>query len=402
MTQQQDVDRLVELQASLLDDPEFLRGIVQVALQRFLDTEQTFHLGAAPHERTEDRQGYRCGSYARTLTTRVGKIMLQVPRDRDGRFQTQLFARYQRSEKAFVLALLEMYVQGVSTRKVAAITEELCGTEVSKSMVSSLAVGLDAELAIWRNRALQPFYPYVFVDATVLKARTPGRSNSNEAALLAVGVREDGHREALGVMLADSESEASWQDLFRDLRNRGVDRVGLVISDDHSGLVKAMGRCFHGASWQRCQVHLMRNLIRHTPASRQGEVIRMLQDVFAAKDRPEADRRLRVMVEAVAAWKPALADWLEEAVPDTLTIYDWPEKHHRHIRTTNMLERYNGELKRRTRVVRIFPNRESALRLVTALVVEMDEEWTTGRRYVNPDLWDDKQLHPEARAREAG
>jgi transposase-like protein len=398
MTQQQDEMRAALTQQVLFDEPDFLREIVQVIVQRMLDAEMTAHLGAKPHERSEDRQGYRCGSYPRTLTTRVGKIELQVPRDRDGRFQTQLFARYQRSEKAFVLALMEMYVQGVSTRKVAAITEELCGTEVSKSQVSSLTVGLDAEIAIWRNRALQKRYPYVFVDATWFRARQDGRVH-NDAALIAVGVRESGHREVLGVALADSESEASWNDLFRDLRDRGVEDVGLVISDDHRGLVKALGRHFHGASWQRCQVHLMRNLISKVPKSRLGQVTAALKDVFSASGRKEAERRLGVMVDDVNGWDEELAVWLEAHVPDSLTLYDWPSGHHRNIRSTNMLERHHSELKRRTRVVRIFPNRTAALRLISALLMETDEEWTTGRRYLNPDPW--KQQEQDERQTEA-
>jgi transposase-like protein len=332
----------------------------------------------------------------------VGKIELQVPRDSGGRFQTQLFARYQRSEKAFVLALLEMYVQGVSTRKVAAITEELCGTEVSKSMVSSLTVGLDAELAIWRNRALQKRYPYVFVDATWFRARQDGRVH-NDAALIAVGVRESGHREVLGVALADSENEASWNDLFRDLRDRGVEDVGLVISDDHRGLVNALGRHFHGASWQRCQVHLMRNLISKAPKKRLGELTAALKDVFSAPDRAEAERRLAAMVADVSDWDDELAVWLETNVPDSLTLYDWPSGHRRNIRSTNMLERHHSELKRRTRVVRIFPNRNAALRLISALLMETDEEWTTGRRYLNPDLWQQQQQEEsQTEAKRAG
>jgi len=402
MTRQQDDASAALTQLALMDDPEFLREIVQTALQRFLDMEMTAHLGAGPHERNEDRQGYRCGSYERSLTTRVGRITLRVPRDREGRFSTQLFARYQRSEKAFVLALLEMYVQVVSTRKVAAITEELCGTEVSKSQVSSLTVGLDAELAIWRNRALQKRYRYVFVDATWLKVRHDGRV-TNDAALIAMGVRDTGHREVLGVALADSESEASWNDLFRGLRDRGVEDVGLVISDDHRGLVNALGRHFHGAGWQRCQVHLMRNLIAKAPKKRLGELTAALKDVFSAPDLEEADRRLALMVADVSDWDEELAIWLETHVPDSLTLYDWPSGHHRNIRSTNMLERHHSELKRRTRVVRIFPNRNAALRLISALLMETEEEWTTGRRYLNPDLWQQQQQEEsQAEAKRAG
>ena len=257
-------------QAILVNDPDFLRGIVERALQAILEEEMTAHLGAARYERGEGRTGYRNGHKARTLTTRVGTLELRVPQDRDGTFSTELFARYQRSEQALVTTLMEMYVQGVSTRKVAAITEALCGTGVSKSQVSALVGRLDPELRAWRERPLAAAaYPYLVVDARYEHARVDGRVVS-VGVLVVAGVRDDGRREVLAVEEADTESEASYQDLFKRLKDRGLRGVELVTSDDHRGLKAAIERHFQGASRQRCQVHFGRNLagmvsLRHRP-----------------------------------------------------------------------------------------------------------------------------------------
>lgn len=270
-------DRLGWAQAILLDDPGFLRGIVERTVQAILDEEMTAHLGAARYERGEGRTGYRNGSKPRTLTTRVGVLTLRVPQDRDGTFSTDLFARYQRSEQALVTTLMEMYVQGVSTRKVAAITEELCGTSISKSQVSALVGRLDPELAAWRSRPLTAAaYPYLVVDARYEHARVDGRVVSL-GVLIVAGVRDDGRREILAVEEADTESEATYHDLFKRLKERGLRGVELVTSDDHQGLTAAIERHFQGASWQRCQVHFMRNVLgmvslRHRP--RLGEELR--------------------------------------------------------------------------------------------------------------------------------
>jgi transposase-like protein len=247
------------LQGALLDDPGFLREIVERVVQELLEAEMTEHVGAAPYERSVARSGQRNGHKPRTLRTRVGTLNLAVPQDREGTFSTRLFARYQRNEKALVLALMEMYVEGVSTRKVKDITEALCGTSFSKSLVSSLAGRLDAELEAWRNRRLETAaYPYLFVDARYEKARVDGRVVS-QGVLVASAVRElDGLREILAVEVADTESEATYQQLFRALKARGLKGVELVVSDEHAGLKAAVARHFQGASWQRCQVHTIR------------------------------------------------------------------------------------------------------------------------------------------------
>jgi putative transposase len=240
------------VQQILLDDPEFLRRIVERALQQLLEAEITEHVGAAPYERSQNRKGYRNGYKPRKLKTRVGSLELLVPQDREGTFSTQLFARYQRNEKALVLALMEMYVEGVSTRKVKEVTEELCGTSFSRSLVSELAGKLDSELDAWRSRPLEAeSYPYLFVDARYEKVRVGSRVVS-EGVLLVSAVRNDGFREIVGVEVADTESEATYQELFRSLKRRGLKGVELVVSDDHGGLKAAIARHFQGAAYQRC------------------------------------------------------------------------------------------------------------------------------------------------------
>jgi putative transposase len=368
----------------LLDDPAFLRQIVERVVQQMLEAEMTEHVGAAPHERTDARKGHRNGYKPRTLRTRVGTLNLLVPQDREGTFSTRLFSRYQRNEKALCLALMEMYVEGVSTRKVKDITEELCGTSFSKSLVSSLAGDLDAELEAWRNRTLEAkAYPYLFVDARYEKARV-GHGVVSQGVLVVSAVRQDGFREILAVEVADTESEATYQELFRSLKARGLTGVELVVSDDHEGLKAAVARHFQGASWQRCQVHYSRNLLGMVGAKKRKELAADLRGVFAAPDRRSA---LELASSVAEKWRgkghEKIACHLEEHIEECLACLAFPESHRRRIRTTNSLERFNQELKRRTRVVRIFPNRESCLRLVSALAVEQSEEWLTGRRYLD-------------------
>jgi putative transposase len=370
-------------QEELLDNPDFLREIVERVLQELLEAEMTEHIGAAPYERTEKRVGQRNGYKRRTLRTRVGTLNLLVPQDREGTFSTRLFSRYQRNEKALVLALMEMYVEGVSTRKVKEITEELCGTSFSKSLVSSLAGSLDSELEAWRMRKLEAAsYPYLFVDARYEKVRVDGRVLS-QGVLIVSGVRDDGFREILGIEIADTESEATYQQLFRSLKARGLKGVELVVSDDHKGLKAAIARHFQGASWQRCQVHYSRNLLGMVGPAKRKELAEGLRGVFAAPSREVA---LRLASELAARWHgshPKVAEHLEEHIEECLSCLAFPESHRRRIRTTNSLERLSQEIKRRSRVVRIFPNREACLRLVSALAVEQSEEWITGRRYLD-------------------
>ena len=369
-------------QAALLDDPEFLRGLVQGAVQAILDAEMDVHLSAERYERAAARTGYRNGTKPRTLKTRVGPLDLRVPQDREGTFSTEVFARYQRSEQALVVTLMEMYVQGVSTRKVAAITEQLCGTRFSKSQVSALTGRLDAELAAWRERPLTAAYPYLAVDARYEHVRVDGRVVS-QGVLVVAGVRDDGRREILAVEVADTESEATYQDLFRRLKARGLRGVELVTSDDHAGLRAAITRHFQGTSWQRCQVHIARNLQGRVGTKHRARLGADLRGIFAAASAAQARAAARAGADEWRGSHPHVAAMLEEGLEDCLACYAVPPAHRVRVRTTNGLERFNQELKRRTRVVRIFPNRAAVLRLVTALAMEQSEEWVSGRRYLD-------------------
>jgi transposase-like protein len=384
-------------QAVLLDDSEFLRGLVERALQAILEEEMTAHLGAARYERGESRTGYRNGSKPRTLTTRVGTLELRVPQDRDGTFSPELFARYQRTEQALVLTLMEMDLQGVSTRKVAAITEQLCGTSFSKSQVSALAGRLDADLAAWRERPLPAAYPYLCVDARYEHARVDGRVVTL-GVLVVAGVRDDGRRELLAVEGADTESEAAYQDLFRRLKARGLHGVELVTSDDHRGLTAAIRRHFQGASWQRCQVHFTRNLLGLVGAKHRGRLAEEVRGIFGAASAAQARATVQSCAQTWRGSHPQVAAKLDTEVEDCLACYAFPAAHRSRIRTTNGLERFNQELKRRTRVVRIFPNRASLLRLVTALAMEQSEEWVSGRRYLDLEPLGEARPHVRTQA----
>jgi putative transposase len=400
VTMAKDHRRVAEdvVQGVLLDDPTFLREIVERVVQQLLEAEMTEHIGAVPYERSSVRTGHRNGYKPRTLRTRVGTLNLLVPQDREGTFSTGLFSRYQRNEKALVLALMEMYVEGVSTRKVKEVTKALCGTSFSKSLVSSLAGRLDSELEGWRKRRLEAeAYPYMFVDARYEKARV-GQRVASQGILIVSGVRDDGYREILGVEVADTESEATYQEMFRSLKARGLSGVELVVSDDHKGLKAAISRHFQGASWQRCQVHYARNLLGMVSAAKRKELASDLRAIFAAPDREQA---LGIASSVAEKWREKghekVACHLEEHIEECLTCLAFPESHRRRIRTTNGLERLNQEIKRRTQVVRIFPNRQACLRLVTALAVEHSEEWLTGRRYLDmEELREHRREKPRA------
>lgn len=357
-----------------------LLKLLQNVVQRVLEEELAAFLKAEPHERTEERMGYRNGYKPRTLTTRLGRMELMVPKDREGRFQTELFERYQRSEKALMLSLVEMYIHGVSTRKVKAITEALCGLDISKSQVSKLTKGLDEDIHNWRTRKLGKEYPYLVVDARYERVRI-NHQVVTQGVLLVVGIGSDGYREILGTWVSDSESEASWSEVFKELRTRGLKGVRYVVSDDHAGLVKAIGRYFQGAIWQRCQVHFVRNLCSIVSKKDRPRIVEMLREITAAQTYATARKRMDESIEMIEKTHPKVAKMLEKDGEDILTVYQLPVWQRRGMKSTNMLERYNQELKRRTRVVRIFPNQESCLRLVTALAMEMTEEWL-GRRYL--------------------
>ena len=374
-----------KLQAVKLEEPDtdWLRDLVEWLVQEMLEMEFTEHLGAGHYERTPTRRGYRNGYRERQLRTRVGTLTLRVPRDREGKFSTRLFERCQRSEKALILALQEAYVEGVSTRKVSRITEKLCGTEFSKDQVSRMAQALDKELDRWRGRRLGKRYPYLVIDARYEHVREDGHVMS-EGVLTVAGINGQGYREVIGVAVAPGEDKSSWGKLFRRLIERGLDPTSVVCvtSDDHLGLQDALQRYFPHAAWQRCQTHYQQNAASNVSRRDRGEVHDQLRDVFAAPDVKEAHRRAKRMIEQWNSRVPALSEWLEETIEQTLTVFQLPKGHRVRLRTTNNLERFHQEVKRRTRVVRIFPNRRSCLRLVSALAMEQSEEWLTGSRYL--------------------
>jgi len=381
-------------QAFLMNDPGFMQGVVQRFIQNLLDHEMTDYLQATPYERSAGRLGYRSGRRPRKLVTRAGTLSLDVPTERTGHFRTAVFDRYQRSEQAFVLALQEMYLQGVSTRKVRAITEELCGTSVSASTVSRLTKRLDEDLARWRNRRLVEPYPYLVVDARYERVRQNERIES-QGVLVISGVSGKGQRDIIGVAVANTESETSWTEIFRDLNRRGLSGVRLVVSDNHEGLVASVRRCFQKALWQRCQTHFMHNVLALVTKRDRKTLWQALRSVYDAATLEHAKARL---AEVVAEWRPQypdLADKLEAETEDTLTCFQFPAGHRMRIRTTNMMERLNEELRRRSRVVRIFPNAASCLRLMTALAQEQAAEWAAQLTYLDMaelERWD--TLHP--------
>ncbi|HEY7123782.1 MAG TPA: IS256 family transposase [Ktedonobacterales bacterium] len=358
-----------------------LAHLLEQVLNQVLEAQVTEQLQAAPYERTDTRQGYRNGYKPRQLTTRVGTLSLRVPQVREGQFSTELFARYQRSEQALILTLMEMVVNGVSTRKVAQITEDLCGKEFAKSTVSDLCKGLDPLVQAWNERDLsQQGYPFVLVDALVLKVRERGQVRAM-SALLAIGVNAQGYREVLGLQLGDSESEASWTTLFTWLKRRGLQGVDLVVSDDHGGLVKAVRQHFQGATWQRCQTHLARNILDAAPKVLHDELHARIRAVFEAPDGEMARTLLAKLIAEYAERAPAAIATLERGFDDATAVLALPSPYRKRLRTTNGVERLNEEVRRRERVIRIFPNRESVIRLVGALLMELDEQWTTGHRY---------------------
>jgi len=377
---------------SLMNDSDALREVVQREVQKALSEEFEAHMGRDPYERDKGRSTHRNGFKSRTLTTRVGKIYLHVPQARDGSFSPSVYERYQRVEKALYLALVETYRMGVATRKIKKITEELLGDQISKSTISAWCIKLDEELEEFRERPLEGEYPYLVVDAQVHRLRR-NRKIVSESLLVAEGVSETGHREVVGVTMGNGESEQTWRDFFLSLHKRGLKGVHTVVSDDHKGLVSAALMCFQGSQWQRCQFHFGRNARSHIPRRMHSEMHRRLKEVWDSTDRETTDYLINRMLTDYSK-QPEFCDWLEENIQDCLAVFELPPEHRRRLRTTNGVERMNEEIRRRTVPLRIFPNRESALRLLTALWQDIHEEWFTGRRYLSMEVieeWDEER-----------
>jgi len=382
MTHQTESNRLDQM-IQVLDEHGFdgMARAMQILVNEAMKIERSEALGAEPYERTDQRRGYANGFKPKTLSTRVGQLQLQVPQTRGVEFYPQSLQRGVRSERALKLAVAEMYVQGVSTRKVTEITRELCGLDVSSSQVSRAATLLDEELQSWRTRPLGKL-PYLMIDARYEKVRHGG-SVVDCAVLAAVGVLPNGKRTVLGVSVSLSEAEIHWREFLASLVQRGLHGVEMITSDAHEGLKSARQAVFPGVPWNRCQFHLQQNAAAYVPKiDMRSGVAADLRGVFNAPDACEAERLLKLAVDKYRSSAPKLAEWMEANVPEGLTVFQRPASHRRRLRTTNMLERLNKEIHRRTRVATLFPNEASLLRLVSAVLAEVDEEWQTGKCYL--------------------
>jgi len=363
-----------------------LADAMRLLLNHAMEIERAKALGAEPYERTAARAGHANGFKPKTLLTRLGEMTVAVPQVRgEIGFYPSALERGRRSERALTLAIAQMYVQGVSTRKVTAILEQLAGTlEISSTQVSRAAAQLDTQLEAWRNRRLDTVaYPYLIIDARYEKVRRDGVV-LDAAVLVAIGIDENGRRAVLGVSTALSEAEVHWREFLTTLQNRGLNGVLFIVSDDHKGLRAALKARFAGVPWQRCQFHLQQNAVAYVPKiALRGQVAAELREVLHAPTRAQADALLRTLVAKYHSGAPELADWLETNVPESLTVLSLPLEHRSRMRTSNAAERLNQEIKRRTRVARVFPNTDSLLRLVSAILSEVSDDWESSKTYLN-------------------
>ncbi len=381
MTHQFDYNTLHQLMELLVkNEPGAIKELIRVWINMAMEEERKKYLRAEKYERTAERQGHANGYKPKTVKTRVGAITFSVPQVREGGFYPSALEKGLRSERALMVACLEMYVQGVSTRKVKEITEQLCGCEISAEQVSRAAAKLDAVLQEWRNRPLDEIQ-YLFLDACYERVREAGQVRDS-AILIAVGIDPNGVRQVLGVSVSLSEHETHWKAFLKELKERGMHGVQLVISDDHEGLAAARRAVLGSTPWQRCQFHLQQNASTYVPRqSMRSEVAADIRAIFNAPDRKTAEMLLQATVQKYASLAPKLSAWMEKNLVEGFTVFDFPLEHRRLIRTTNCLERVNREIRRRTRVVSIFPNQASCLRLVSAVLMEISENWQTGKRY---------------------
>jgi putative transposase len=360
---------------------DFIPELVRILVNAAMRAERENYLGAEPYQRSNERQGHANGYKPKTVQTRMGDITFTVPQVRESGFYPQALEKGQRSERALTLTLAEMYVQGVSTRKVKAIVEQLCGSGVSSSTVSRAATALDENLQSWRNRPVGEMI-YLFLDARYEKVRQDGQIR-DAAILMAAGVDRLGKRHLLVISVSLGEQEIHWRTFLQSLVARGLCGTQLITSDDHAGLKAARIAVFGGVPWQRCQFHLQQNASAYVPRQdMRAEVAADLRTLFNAPDRPMAEAYLKKMVEKYVKSASWLADWMEKNIPEDLTVFAFPVKHQRKLRTSNPIERLNREIRRRTAVLSIFPNEASCLRLISAVLMEYDEEWQTGRVYL--------------------
>ena len=364
---------------------EGLKPLLRELIQQVMHVEASQHVNAAPHERTDDRKGYRNGNKPRRLATRVGELELDIPQVRGCEpYSPSLFNKWQRSERALLVACGEMYFQGVSTRNVRRVLEAMCQGDVSAMTVSRVASELDEKLSAFRCRRLDhTAWPYLMIDARYEKVRVEGKVIS-QAVLVVVGFASDGHREVLEWSVGDSESEHNWSEVFRRLKDRGLAGVKLVTSDAHKGIRAALRRHFQGAAWQRCRVHFKREMGRKVSYKTLKELMSDLAAVYATWERSECLRRGQEMAAKWCQRCPAISRMLEEGLEDTLSVLGLPEHHRRKLTSTNLLENIMKRLKKRTRVVGVFPNQASCDRLIGSQLLELHEQWQTQERsYIN-------------------
>jgi len=361
---------------------EGLKPVLELLLNGAMKMEREQFLGAGSHERTEGRKGYANGYKPKELQTRLGALDLQIPQVRGLGFYPQSLEKGTRSEKALKLAIAQMYLEGVSTRRVQDITEKLCGLEISSTQVSRLTQELDGQFEQFRNRPIGDVC-YLIIDAVYLKVRHNG-SVIDMAILLGYGITPEGKREILGASASLSEAEVHWREFFKHLQSRGMRGLRLIVSDDHAGMKSARKGMFPSVPWQRCQFHLAQNAQSYAPKkSMRLEIAEVMREIFNSPTVEIAQEMKRRAIEKYQKRAPEFAKWLEENVDEGLTVYQFPKEHWKRVRTSNGMERVNKEIKRRTRVAVLFPNPESALRLVTGVVIEIHEEWVTGKQYLD-------------------
>ena len=383
MTHQADSTVLTEAMEQIIEHGlDGFSDAMTIVLNEAMRIERSRVLRAAPWERTEQRQGYANGYKDKSLDTRIGKLQLNIPQVRGNvSFYPSSLEKGLRSERALICAMAEMYIKGVSTRKVQDVVQKLCGLEVTSTQVSRACKQLDEEIGKWRNRPLG-CTPFVQLDATYEKVRCDG-SVVSCAILIATGVNLEGKRSVLGVSVSLSEAELHWRDFLRNLKARGLHGVEMITSDDHQGLKAAFKSTFTGTPWTRCHVHLQRNAASYVPrVHMRAEVAQDIRSIFTAPDLEEAERLLSKTVQKYEAKASRLAQWMQQSIPEGLTIFRLPPHQRRRLRSTNMLERLNKEIKRRTRVATLFPNEQSLLRLVSAILMEVSDEWEAGRIYI--------------------
>ena len=374
------------LEQLISDGAKNLIPTIEILLNEAMKLEREAALNAAPYERNAERKGYANGFKDREYTSRLGSLRVQIPQVRGLSFYPKCLEKGERSERALKVAIAEMYIQGVSTRKITAITEELCGFEISSSQVSRCTALLDEELKKFRERPLKDTYAYVYFDAMYEKIRYD-HSVIGMATLIAIGVDSKGNREVLGISSKLSEAEVHWRAFFEDLQKRGLSGMQLLISDDHPGMRAARRAIFPSIKWQRCQFHMAQNAQSYSPKkTMQAEIGEAVRRIFQSPDYATAQEQKRKTIELYKETAPQFVKWLEDNIEEGLTCFSFPQSHRKKIRTDNCLERLNKEIRRRTKVVTLFPNADSCERLVTAVLKEVHEDWISGRRYLDMSL----------------